>query len=108
MDLKPIMSKEFVLDYEAIRLNKEAKALAQTFISEESSNFKIYSYKAIELRHEIVDQSNIIENSLAIANCETKIKFDEIICSIFANIYQDHFVSCGTNQTASKLQSCAK
>ena len=70
MELKPIMSKEFVIDHDAIEENVKNRKLAEKFIADESSLFRIYSYKAIELRHEIVDQSNITETALAIIRFE--------------------------------------
>ena len=51
-------------------------------IAEESTKFKIYSYRAVELQHEIVDQVNIIDTCLTVANnepIEKRLTFEEIV-----------------------------
>ena len=55
------------------------KEKAQAIIDEESRRFQIYSYRAFELQHEVVDQCNIVETCLKIINNEAQIPYKEII-----------------------------
>ena len=51
-------------------------------IAEESSKFKIYTYRAVELQHEVVNQVNIIDTCLEVATgkeLEEKLTYEQVV-----------------------------
>ena len=69
MELKQVVDTDFpngMIDHEAIKQNKIVKERAEVFIAEESRKFKIYSYKAIELKINIIDVYNVVEKCLQV------------------------------------------
>ena len=82
MDLMTVYTDDGILDHDAVKANRDLRAQAQSMIAEESTKFKIYSYRAVELQHEIVDQVNIIDTCLTVANnepIEKRLTFEEIV-----------------------------
>lgn len=69
------MNSDGIIDHDAIRENKEMKEKAEALIAEESNKFKIYSYRAIVLRLEVIEQYNLVEKSLQVCADETVVPY---------------------------------
>lgn len=82
MELKPVVDSDLPtgnIDQEAIESNKVVKERAEAFIEEETKKHRIYSYKAIELKNNIVDVYYVVEKCLQIVTDQAKLSYQGII-----------------------------
>lgn len=70
-----------MLDHEAIKYNHDLRDKADTMINEVCNKFKIYTYRANELFHEVVNRVNILDTCLKVAQdevMEPRLSYEEL------------------------------